>query len=1015
MGAAVSGNIKDDDHPRQPGSDAVAHGASMWGYALFTASIGVLLLLNGLGILTTLFGFNTALFLAFVAGYKIIYQAILDLLDRRFSADLAIVIAAVAAGAVGEYFAAAEVMFIMLVGEGLEHYTVDRARRAIAGFAQMKPSLARVRRDGKELEIRPDEVARGDTVIIRAGEKVPVDGVILHGHSSVDESMITGEPMPAHKGVGDPVYSGSINEYGILEACADKVGEDTTLSRIMHLIAEAQGQRAPIERTADSLALYFLPAVLLAGGAIYYFTGETLRAVSALIVACPCALVLATPAAVAAAIARLAREGVLVKGGSVIEALARVRCVAFDKTGTLTAGRPRVLALDPAPGVREAELLALAAAAENPSEHLLGREIVEEAKRRQISIPGSRDFAVRPGMGVQARVDGRIVHVGNLALAREAAAEDLAWVQGAVSSNSQGGQTSVVVVTEGRALGIIRLHDPLRPGAMQAVLKLKEMGISRICMLTGDEEGAAHHVARQAGIGETYARLLPEDKVRKIRELRNEGLRVLMAGDGVNDSPSLATADVGLAMGRGAADISAQAAHVIFLKDRLEQIPDLIAFARKVVERIRSSILLFAFGVNIAAVLGAAFGYLGPAAAAIVHQAASLLVILNCVRLLVEGRAVEPSRISASSWAHGWQHLPHFLAVEGPRSLSGWIKRNRSGIQAWALRLLISLWMLSGLTLIGPDQTGVVQRFGRLVAQLDPGIHYRWPWPVESVTCLAPHLVRVVEIGYRTNLAPSETAPEPAAYEWNTQHRRGRYRKIPEEGVMLTGDENLVEVNAVAQYRIKDPAVFLFRVKEPESRVRVAAERTLRWTVARMPLDAVLTRERTGIQAAWKKGMDQELSECGIEVLEVQLQDVHPPVEVVEAFRDVASALEEKTTRINEAEGYLLEQVPIAQGQAWARRVAADAYARGRIERSRGESARFVERHEAYRKAPDVTALRLYFETVEQVLPNKQKFITDSRKLGRRRLLFFDSKDLNLLNIVEPKSAPSEQPKSPVP
>ena len=995
-----------------------AHASSSWvGYALLVAGVGALLLLNVLGIVTTIFGVNTALLLAVVAGYKIVYQAILDLLDRRLSADLAIVVAAAAAVAVGEYFAAAEVMFIMLVGEGLEHYTVERARRAITGFVEMVPTIARVRRDGVEIEVRPAEVSVGDTVIVRAGEKVPVDGVVSAGQSSLDESMITGEPMPASKSPGDRIYGGSVNSYGVLEARAERVGDDTTVARITRLIAEAQRRRAPIERTADEFAKYFLPVVLVAGGAIYFFTGQTIRAVAALIVACPCALVLATPAAIAAALARLAREGVLVKGGGFVEALARVRCVAFDKTGTLTAGRPRVAAVVAAPGFTEDALLQLAAAAERSSEHLLGRGIVREAERRGLALPASRDFVIRPGQGIEASIDGARVRVGNLAFVREAIGENAAWLEAAAAGRSQQGETAVAVASGGRAAGVITLGDPLRPDAPEAVLGLKELGIARLCVLTGDEEAAAQRVARQAGITEVYARLLPEDKARKVRELRNEGFGVLMVGDGVNDSPSLATADVGLALGHGAADISAEAAHVVFLKDRLSQIPDLVAFSRKVVQRIRSSILMFAFGVNAAAILGAAFGYLGPAAAAIVHQAASLLVILNCVRLLVEGKAVEEPRAAplAAAGRESLHRLRHAFDLDALGRVREWARHNRPAVGRCAVSALVSVWLLSALAPIGPDEVGVIQRFGRYVAgDLGPGLHLRAPWPIETVTRVRPGRVQAVEIGYRINLTPAEAGPEPSVYEWNTQHRQGRYRKIPEEGLMLTGDENLVEINAVAQYRVSDPRLFLFQVKDPEALMRAVAERTLRWTVAREGLDGVLTTRRGAIETAWREELQARLRRysSGLEVLSVRLQDAHPPVEVVEAFRDVASALEEKSTRINEAEGYLLEAVPLARGQEQSRVLSAQGYSSARVERSRGESARFALRDQAYRRAPDVTALRLYFESIEQVLPNKPKFIADAGKAGRRRVLFFDAKDLNLLSLVEPKTnAGAEAPK----
>ena len=1004
----MSGSYHDHDH----GPAGHAHGGSVWTYGLFTAAVGILLLLNGLGIFTTVWGFDTALFLAVIAGYKIVYQAMLDLLNRRLSADLAIVVAAVAAVAVGEYFAAAEVMFIMLVGEGIEHYTVDRARHSIAGFVAMTPDTARVRRDGQEVEIKPAEVRSGDTVIIRAGEKVAVDGTVATGHSSVDESMITGEPMPAQKKVGDPVYSGSVNEYGVLEVLAEQVGEDTTLSRIRHLIAEAQRQRAPIEKTADEFAKYFLPLILVAGGAIYFATGDTLRAVAALIVACPCALVLATPAAVAASIARLAREGILVKGGGVIEALARVRKVAFDKTGTLTAGRPTVAAVIPAPGFSEDQVLALAASAEQSSEHLLGREIVAEAGRRELEIRGSEEFVVRPGMGVQAKVNGQTVRVGNLALAKEASArETVQWLESAMASHLQGGQTTVAVMADDTAAGLVTLRDPVRPEAAEAVLRLKEMDLGDISILTGDEESTAQHVGRSIGIGDIHARLLPEDKARKVREWRVEGSRILMVGDGINDSPSLAMADVGLAMGRGAADISAEAAHVIFLKDRLDQIPGLLAFAQKTIQRIRSSIILFAFGVNILAVLGAAWGYLTPVAAAIVHQGSSLLVILNCVRLLIEGKSRE-SKIAtwSAKLRHRIHHFREDFGLSGFGGMARVLAENRERISRVGVPLLLITWLLTAVAVIGPEQVGVVQRFGRLKEVLQPGFHIRWPWPIDRLTRVTPGRVQVVEIGYRSNLDSEEIAEEPKAYEWNTQHRLGRYVKVPEEVLMITGDENLVEVNAVVQYDIENPARFVFAARDPQLLMRAVSERSLRWVLSRRSLDEILTTQRSEIEAVWHEELDGKLAgyDTGLGLLSVRLQDVHPPVEVVEAFRDVASALEEKSTLINQAESYAREQLPLARGQASAQLLSAEAYSEARIERSRGDSARFSQREQAYRSARAVTSLRLYLETVEEVLPNKTKYIADSEGTGRRRFLFLNSEDLDMVNLmgqaVDPRS-----------
>src|SRR5262245_35858790 len=387
----------DHDHDSGPGLDHAdgpahgpghgpghghSHGSPGWAYAVFCAVVAVLLVLYVTGVFTRVAGFDTALVLTVVAGFPLLRHALEDLLRGHFSSHLTIAIAAGAAVAIGEYFAAAEVMFIMLLGEGLEHFTVHRARRAIEGFVAAQPRLARVVRDGVEVEVAPETVGRGEIVVVRPGETVPVDGRVRAGVSTVDQSRVTGEPLPAEKRAGDEVWSGSVNEYGALEIEAERVGRDTTVARIVRLIDEAQAKRAPIVRVADRMARFFLPAAVLASAAIYLATGQMMRTVAALIVACPCALILATPAAMAAAIARLGRQGVLVKGGETVERLASIDAVAFDKTGTLTAGRPTLAGVDVAAGWDTDTVLRLAAAAEQPSEHLLGRAIVDGARGR---------------------------------------------------------------------------------------------------------------------------------------------------------------------------------------------------------------------------------------------------------------------------------------------------------------------------------------------------------------------------------------------------------------------------------------------------------------------------------------------------------------------------------------------------------------------------------------------------------------------------------------------------------
>jgi len=1006
-------------HHHDTGLDALeghSHGPR-WVYWVFTAAVGLLLLLYWLEVIGTVFGVDIALLLTLLAGFPLIRHAVDDLFHGRLSTHLTIAIAAIAAIAIGEYFAAAEVMFIMLVGEGLEDFSVDRARRAISGFVRVQPKLARVLRNGVEAEIPPEQVLLDETVVVRAGETVPVDGRVIKGRSSVQQSLITGEPVPVTKGPGDGVFSGSVNEQGPLEIRAEKVGRDTTLARIGQLIGEAQANQAPIQRTADRLSRFFLPAVLVAAVLVYLITGEVLRTVAALIVACPCALVLATPAAMAAAIARLARRGVLVKGGSVVERLAHINSVAFDKTGTafdktgtLTAGHPTVIAVTAAEGFDEQRLIELAAAAEKPSEHLLGREIVAEADRRDITVTDADDFAIHPGLGVEAMVAGRRIWVGNLELAREAGAENLDRAEELVRGHAEEGATAVVVVADGEVAGVVALRDELRPGAAEAVRALEELGVSRISMLTGDNDRTAQVIAGQIGIREVYSGLLPDQKTGKIRELRDQGMVTLMVGDGVNDAPSLATADVGLAMGRGAADISAEAAHAVLLQDRLEQIPELVAFSRTTIARIRSSILVFAFGVNFGAVVAAAFGLFGPAAAAIVHQGASLAVILNSMRLLVEKSGLDSRKTSRiGSWWHGIEH--RFSGTLSRATIKrGWrfVRDERRRVATWVLGAAAALWFASAVSVIGPHQVGAVQRLGRFHApSLEPGIHITWPWPIERVIRLEPDLVRTAEVGFRRQIAASG-AIQPS-FEWDVRHTEGQVQQVLEESLMLTGDENLVEAYGVVEYSVSDPRRFLFGARNPERTVHVTAERTLRWRVAEHTLDEILTVHRGTLEREWMEHLQRALDsyEVGIHILATHIEHIHPPVEVVPAYRDVASAQEERTTVVNRAEAYTLEQIPLARGRGQAMLEQAEGYRNRRVERSRGESERFARLAAAHTIAPSLTNFRLYLEGVENVLPGKQKYLVTGAGSGRRRFVFFDPENVDLLGLATTGSTPS--------
>lgn len=1006
------------------------------GYIALCGAVGVLLLLYLLGTLRTVAGVDLALVLTLVAGYPLIRHAILDLLSGHFSSHLTIAIAAGAAVWIGEYFAAAEVMFIMLIGEGIEHWTVDRAKGAIAGFVASQPEQARVLRNGHEELIALDEVEIGDLVRVLAGERVPVDGTIERGESSVDQSSVTGEPLPAELGIGDAVWSGSLNEYGVLEIRSERTGNDTTVARIANLIEDAQSRRARVVRTADKLARYFLPAVLLAAGGIYLVTGEMMRTVAALIVACPCALVLATPAAMASAIARLAREGALVKGGDVIESLSRIDACVLDKTGTLTCGRPALTAIAPAAGIAEDRLLRLAASAELTSEHLLGRALVTEARERQIELSEPEDFKLHPGRGVTASVEGHQIVVGNWGLLAEVVAEDdLDVVAESLIPTPGTGETRLAVAVDGAFHGAIALADPLRDEAADAVGDLRQTGLDPIVMLTGDAEATARAIGRRTRIDQVHAELLPEDKVRRLGELSRGDRNVLMVGDGINDAPSLAAASVGVAIGHGAADLSAEAAQVVLLPDRLDYIAPLLRYSRRVVARIRSSILIFAFGINFVAVGFAAFGWLPPAAAAIVHQAASLLVILNCVRLLYEGRAVAaregrglrrfPALASGmdgitatwNSWNAGRRNAVHRLEhalQDSPARLRSLTPRL---LRAAPLAVL-AVWAASGIRMIDPQEVGLVQRFGRHVGgELGPGLHWRWPWPADRVTRVEPNRLRVAAIGSPRSATPagadgttSGTVGGGPSYEWNVRHA-GFDEAPPLERLMLTGDENLVEVAARIHYRVADAAAFAFSTVEPALLVKATAERSLRTVLAGHSLDDVLTAQRVGIERAWAAHLATVLERLGtgVEVVSATVQDAHPPLDVVDAFRDAASALEERETLIDDAEGYALERLPIARGEASRQRLEAEAYRTRRVEAGHGESERFELRAGQYRRSSDLHRFRLQIETLESALSGKPKLITDAAT-GRKRFVFVDEVPDRLLDVyVPPPGTPQNE------
>ncbi len=570
------------------------------------------------------------------------------LLHGKIGADLALAQACIAALVLGQPFVAAEVVFIALVGEVLEALTFARTQRAVGSLVRQTPRTARVRRDGAEVEVAAGTVRIDEIVVIRPGERIPVDGPVVAGRSTVDPSALTGESLPVDIGPEDRVFTGTLNQYGVIEVRAEKVGRETVFGQVLRMVAQARGRKAEIERLADRLARYFLPAVetaafvTLVAGYLLGWPDVWSRTVAVLVVACPCALVLATPAAMLASMAWLAQRGVLIKGGYALERLAACDTIAFDKTGTLSEGKPAVTSLAVAPGRDENEVFRLAAAVERSSSHPLAHAVAAAAEQRGLDLPPATEVRVHPGAGVEGIVEvpGREparVLVGNRRLLAEQGVPLDETSSAQLHAPGAPGETTLLVVVDGSLAGSIGLRDAVRPEAHDVIHDLKHLKFRQIALLTGDRQPVADRVARQVHIKTVLAEQLPADKAAWIKEQQQAGHKVAMVGDGINDAPALAQADAGIALGGIGSDLAAEAGDFIIMGDPLRHLPGLVELSRATVAVIRQNIIGFAFGLNAVAVFLASLGILGPVAAAILHQAGSFLVLLNAMRLLVFG------------------------------------------------------------------------------------------------------------------------------------------------------------------------------------------------------------------------------------------------------------------------------------------------------------------------------------------------------------------------------------------
>lgn len=603
---------------------------------VFMASSGVMLALSHLSewlhwgpiSLPTVFSLASLI----LGGYAILKSALKALLIPDLNVDTLVSIAAIAATAVGAYQEAATVVFIMLLGEFLEHLTVGKTRKAISSLIQLAPKTAWVRRGGEEVRVPIDEVKANEIVIVRPGERIPVDGRIISGCGSVNQSMLTGESIPVEKGVGDRVYCGTINEAGSCEIEATQVAEDTKLAQIKRLILEAQAEKSPTQRLMDRFARYFIPAILLIALVTFLITGDAIRAITILIVACPCALVLGTPTAVVAAIGNAARQGILIKGGVYLEQMGKLKTLLLDKTGTLTYGRPRVVSIQGFDGADEKEILHWAAIAEKRSEHPLAKAIEEKANEMGLNIPHPHFFENLRGKGVRAEWNGKTILLGSITLFQDRGVKLSEKAHELLNQKESEGTTSLLLSVEDRLFGLISIADTVRAEAKAAIDQIRSEGISEIWMLTGDSPRVAERIGKELGI-RFEANLLPEEKVSKVKEWKKKGQGVAMVGDGINDAPALAAADVGIAMGTAGTDVALETADIALMTDELKRIPVTIRLSRKALRVIKENII-FALVFNTTLVFLSAQGWVTMILGAVAHQASSLLVILNSMRLL---------------------------------------------------------------------------------------------------------------------------------------------------------------------------------------------------------------------------------------------------------------------------------------------------------------------------------------------------------------------------------------------
>ncbi len=572
-----------------------------------------------------------------LCGGKCVVDAVeATITKRKITAGMLVVLALIGCTYVGEYISGAITAFMMIIGEVLEDFTMLKTKNAVSELVKLVPTTCRKLVDGQFKQVSIKQVVKGDIVQVQAGEKIAADGTITKGQAAINEAAITGESMPVDKKVGDKVFVGTLNENGVIEIEIEKLGNDTVLGNIIKTVKAAQDNKGNAQKIADRFSEVFLPIILVIAIFVWATTNDLMRVMSVLVIACPCALVLATPTVVIAAVGNAAKKGVLIKGGDAIEAAAKITTVCFDKTGTITKGTPQVVSTFVMDGVDKAEYYKAIAMVEKNSSHPIGKAIMKNITENNYAdvknIPNA-EFEMLFGRGVRA-VDGKDVYeVSNkkcLADIKEVPGK----VQEYIKKEESLGRTTMIVVENGKILGGIAVADTIRENVKSTMEQFKKLGVKHVVMLTGDNEFTAKAICDEAGIGEFRANLLPEDKLEAIKKFKQQGEVVAMVGDGVNDAPALALADVGIAMGAAGTDVAAEASNITLMSDNVGMLPSTLAICQRSYFMIKQNIIVFAVFVNVIGVFLSGLGFLNPIAAALVHNASSIFVVLNSSRML---------------------------------------------------------------------------------------------------------------------------------------------------------------------------------------------------------------------------------------------------------------------------------------------------------------------------------------------------------------------------------------------